>query len=478
MIRITQWWRGVAVLVAGLVLRETPLAAQRTTPPTAFVDVAVIPMDTERVLLHQTVVVQDGRIIALGPKDAIKVPAGAQRIKGRGKYLVPGFADMHTHISRYGPQAIDIALFTLVANGVTTIRDVEFSPKSKKPNLPPDGYTWQHVQLEGPTMFRLRREIAEGKRWGPRMYLSGPWDRDSTKSVRDNLTAYKAAGYDHIKLYQGFGLIEPSPAEVGPKEKPKQQRIDSVIVVARELGLPLASHGVGDFSATLRLGLKSIEHGLASSPEVIAATIRDSIWVVPTPHLTNTTLGSLACRYIRADASMLFPMPPLTYVLGVLGPRDSSGTGEWLQLDRGLKVIHDAGVGLLTGSDSPFLLTGYTIPRQFQAFVRAGLTPYQSLAIGTRNPARYFGTLDSTGTVTVGKRADLVLLAGNPLEDIRHANDIAGVMVQGRWMDRAFIEQELDRLHTTLLKLKPVPPKTTSATCDSLEKTTEWKAQP
>ncbi len=320
-------------------------------------------------------------------------------------------------------------------------------------------------------MFRLRREIAAGKRWGPRMYLSGPWGLDSTKSVRGNLTAYKAAGYDHVKWYG-----ESPRIPVWTNEKDPKRRFDSLSVVARELGLPLAAHGAGgNFSATLRMGLKSIEHLVpypkhdskdsVSLQEAVAATVRDHIWNVPTPYLINTTLGSLGRKYIRAELRMMMGVEPdservRTALNPQSEPQDSSGKAAFLQHDRVIKALQDGGAGLLTGSDLPFLLTGYTIPRQFQAFVRAGLTPYQSLAAGTRNPALYFGTLDSTGTVTVGKRADLVLLAGNPLEDIRHTSDVAGVMVQGRWIDRAHIERELDHLYGRWMK--PLPPGTKS----------------
>ncbi len=81
---------------------------------------------------------------------------------------------------------------------------------------------------------------------------------------------------------------------------------------------------------------------------------------------------------------------------------------------------------------------------ELQTLVWAGLTPYQALVTGTRNVAAYFGTEDSTGTVAVGKRADLVLLHGNPLTDIRHSSHIAGVMIAGRWRAQAEIERQME----------------------------------
>ena len=92
------------------------------------------------------------------------------------------------------------------------------------------------------------------------------------------------------------------------------------------------------------------------------------------------------------------------------------------------------------------MVPGFAVPRELAALVRAGLTPYQALVTGTRNPAEYFGTLDSAGTVAVGKRADLVLLAGNPLADVRHTAHPAGVMFGGRWLPRAEIDRRLAAL--------------------------------
>jgi hypothetical protein len=106
------------------------------------------------------------------------------------------------------------------------------------------------------------------------------------------------------------------------------------------------------------------------------------------------------------------------------------------------KALHDAGAGLLLGTDlSP---AGFQIHWELGMLVEAGLSPYAALLTGTRNVAEFLGTLDSAGTVAVGKRADLVLLDANPLADIRHTTALAGVMVGGRWLSRAAIDAQLD----------------------------------
>ena len=101
---------------------------------------------------------------------------------------------------------------------------------------------------------------------------------------------------------------------------------------------------------------------------------------------------------------------------------------------------------MLLGTDlsaAPYLVAGFSVHRELEALVHAGLTPYQALATGTSNVAAYFHTQKESGAVAVGKRADLVLLTGNPLADIRAVDAPAGVMVGGRWLPRDTIDQRL-----------------------------------
>jgi imidazolonepropionase-like amidohydrolase len=110
-----------------------------------------------------------------------------------------------------------------------------------------------------------------------------------------------------------------------------------------------------------------------------------------------------------------------------------------------LGALYRGGVPILLGSDAPQVwnVPGFSIHRELQRMVDAGLTPYQALELGTRNVAAFFGTLSQTGTIEVGKRADLVLLDENPLTDIARTNRQAGVMIGGRWLARAEIDHRL-----------------------------------
>jgi imidazolonepropionase-like amidohydrolase len=110
-----------------------------------------------------------------------------------------------------------------------------------------------------------------------------------------------------------------------------------------------------------------------------------------------------------------------------------------------IRALYAGGAGLLLGSDAPqiYNVPGFSIHRELEALVAAGLTPYQALETGTRNVAVFFGTSDRTGTVEEGKRADLVLLDGNPLTDIRNTGRRSGVMLRGRWLPQTEVESRL-----------------------------------
>jgi imidazolonepropionase-like amidohydrolase len=112
------------------------------------------------------------------------------------------------------------------------------------------------------------------------------------------------------------------------------------------------------------------------------------------------------------------------------------------------KALLDGGVPFALGSDAPqwWNVPGFSAHRELRALVAAGFTPFQALQSGTVNPARYFGTEDSTGTVARGMRADLMLLDANPLQDIGNSARIAGVMINGRWMSRAELDKRLASL--------------------------------
>jgi len=113
-----------------------------------------------------------------------------------------------------------------------------------------------------------------------------------------------------------------------------------------------------------------------------------------------------------------------------------------------LKALSDGGVGMLMGTDSPqiFSVPGFSLHREMQAMAKSGMSPYEILVSGTRAVGEYFRRSDTFGTVAVGRRADLILLNANPLDDIGNVTDRAGVMVRGRWFSEASIQERLDEI--------------------------------
>ena len=234
-------------------------------------------------------------------------------------------------------------------------------------------------------------------------------------SISAYVAAYKTEGYDFIKVHEeGLTLAV----------------LDSVLVAAQRLGIPVAGHVRNPARVEHVLwGYKSIEHPFT-----------DYLWNRRTDSISKwgtrdtTGFGVLAGTIRRA---------------GVWHCPTQAHYERWhfknpTVMRRFLKVEQDSGVKLLLGTDE--LPWQGVITSELQAMVTAGLTPYQALLTGTRNVAVYFGTLDEGGTIAAGKRADLVLLTGNPLQDVRYTAQPAGVMLGGRWLPRSEMDRRLAQL--------------------------------
>jgi len=429
----------------------------------AFTNVNVIPMDQERVISDQTVIVTDGRISNIGAAKKTKVPKGATVINGAGKYLIPALADMHVHMIgltwniMFPPQAQFTAedldfnkiLFPYVANGVTTVE----------------------IMSALPDHLALRDQIARGEVLGPRLILSKMIDApekafpepiavwvDDAASARQAVLDAKEAGYDRMKVY---GFLN-------------REAYDSILAMAKEVGMPVDGHIPVELSVEYILGAGQnlIAHSeevtrMAQgdfSPEridyfagIIAAS---ETWVSPTL-VTSRQIVAIFDDHEKelARPEMRYAQHPM--LQGIWSfflnnrylpiPEDyRQGIRDGFeQFGRPFtKALQDKGGKLLTGTDTglPTLVPGFALHEELEELVAAGLTPYQALRASTTNPFEFLGELEDAGTVEVGKRANLVLLEANPLENISNTQQIAGVMIQSRWLSKADIQAGMDEV--------------------------------
>lgn len=435
--------------LAALIL--APTAALAAQSAAAFVDVTVLPMDADRAIAGQTVLVEGGVITAMGPAGTVNVPEGATRIDGAGRYLMPGFAEMHAHVpGGNDPALVENVLFLWVANGVTTIRGMQGNPS--------------HLEL--------RDRIAAGDVLGPTFVAAGPaLSGNSIQTVdaaRSAVEAQHAAGYDLLKVHEG---IRPDVYA-------------AMAETAHRVGIPFGGHVPNDVGlyAALEAGQASIDHmdnvidalipadapvrdaaGLTQAGAVVmhadptmipavAARVRGAgAWVVPTVALWETFNDQRTADEVEAA------LPETRYVPDgmVQGWRnakermrggDAEAGRRTIELRRQiLKGFADAGVPLIFGTDAPqiFSVPGFSIHREIDVMTAAGLSPWQILESGTRNVAAYLGQADAFGTVAVGMRADLILLEANPLEDPANLQRRAGVMVRGTWLPESEIQARL-----------------------------------
>jgi hypothetical protein len=425
-----------------------------------------------------TVLISGDRISFVGSSTTARIPRDARVIDGRGKFLIPGLWDMHVHAFVY--HFSDFAGPLLIANGVTGARDM--------------GY---HID----TTLRWRSDIAAGREVGPRLVIGarvdGPvnkarfvshvvTDQDGARAV-DTLSRKKdgSARADFIKPYSWV----PRAAYFG------------MAAEAKKLGVPFAGHAPYSVSVVeaSNAGQKSIEHeddlmrACSSRDSVLRARIGDTTTVTPASDLAQmrdqaqvlratydpgkcrSVIETLARNHTWITPTLVVYQPYAhmfdsasthpelaKYVPGIiqggwrrrktgLDPTDSMVVRSYFSFDR-TSDLKNAGVKLLAGTDMPqaFIYPGFSLHDELTLLVQSGLTPLEALRTATYNPAEYLGALDSLGTVSTGKIADLVLLDASPLADIRNTRRISAVIANGRVFDAAARARLLTHVETAL----------------------------
>lgn len=387
-----------------------------------------------------TVVIRDRQIVRIAQGASVANPPGAQVVNGRGKFLIPGLWDAHVHLSWTTRSALPV----LVANGVTSVRDMG----SKLSEIDDWRARISASVLVGPRIFRSG-PILNGQRFNAYQLVVGT--PDETRGV---VRALKEAGVDFLKVHRrvpkesllalldeakkvGLPVVGHIPMTVSPGEAASLGFAGIEHTETLFEGTFAASVGDGPMSAAVR---RYREQGL---PELMARFVSNRVPVTPTL-VAYRSLLDLARPTALQDPRMKYVALSQRRELEKM-PRPSATDLEevgamFAELRSVVAAMHAAGVELLVGTDAAGpRIPGFTVQEELALLVEAGLSPMQALTAATLRPAQLLGQA-SLGRVAIGQAADVVLLDGNPLENIRNTTRIRGVVLNGRWLDRPALD--------------------------------------
>jgi imidazolonepropionase-like amidohydrolase len=429
-----------------------------------------------------TVVIRGTTIVAVGPSVSTSIPSRANTVNATGKFLIPGLADMHIHLTGSGEPdgSREFILPLLIANGITTARDM-------------GGYL--------DDLKKLREEINSGKRFGPQIVFAGPYLDGNPPSFQPSIVVQNATeaqtavhqlktdGVDFIKVQsrlsapayfaiaaaahkEGIRFVGHVPDAVSPfvASNAGQASIEHLTGIllacsSREDELrqqQVPAPPVGETPAELVIRQRRWQQEVLNSyspqkaDSLFKKFVANHTWQTPTlPLLLD--LAYLTPATDRANDPRLKYIPGNVKKIWEQGSRGSLANrtdADFAQraelIERSLGVVRDmsaAGVKILAGTDSvaPNVFPGFSLHESLADLVRAGLTPMQAIQAATSSPAEFLEREAQQGIITVGKRADLVLLDANPLDDIHNTGKINAVVLNGRLINRADLDALLKK---------------------------------
>jgi imidazolonepropionase-like amidohydrolase len=438
----------IAALTTSLVVAWPQPAPAQTI---AITDVTLIDGTGAAPRPGATVIVSGNRIskIVDGKPDLAGI---REVVDGKGKFLIPGLWDMHTHLAYVG----DVTCTTLVAYGVTSVRD-------------PGG------NLETVDWFRAR--IEQGSLIGPRIFRAGPVLDGSKPSSQDRLVIdtaddgrravgfVKARGVDFIKVRngaapdayfamlaearkQGLAVVGHIPYAVNPGEAidAGHQSVEHIVSlfegpVRRKVAAGMAQEqAIAEFTdaEAVRLARKMVAKGTWFDPTLVTYWYRAHQWEVRSANDPRERYVTASARAFQKVFTPPLDNPDIRRALAASFER-------FLEITR---ILHREGVRFLVGTDLAVPLTypGSSVHEELAWLVKAGLTPMQALVAGTRNGAEAVGRLADLGTIERGKLADLVLLDASPLADIANTQKITAVIANGRLLRRDALDTLLAQI--------------------------------
>jgi imidazolonepropionase-like amidohydrolase len=415
----------IAEILEGL--RATPVPALTILRHVRVVD----PVDST-VTPGQSIIVSEGQIAWVGASAAEPKVPDATVIDGGDRYASPGLTDMHVHDASASGWLLDLA------NGVTTVREM-------------GGFPW---------LLDAREHMKDGRMLGPTLYVAGtiinafPLEGYAV-IVRDAPTARRVVrqlagcGYDFIKIHN----VVPKPA------------FDAIAEEAARFGMDLVGHvphGMTNRYA-VEHGMRTVEHlkgflddrTLEMGDSDYVAVARPSVWVTPTLYAGRGFSPPDSLRAMLAAPALSYTPARLrqAWAASIALPPDDAwrrnANGEALRRRITRALAETPGVQFLAGTDAanyPFQVMGFALIDELQLLEANGLRPLAVLRAATSAPAAAMGAPENFGRIRRGMRADLVLLDGNPLASTAAFRSNAGVMVQGRWLDRATLDHAMAKL--------------------------------
>ena len=463
------------------------------SPPIAIVHATIVDVTGGPALQDRTVVIDSGRITHIGPSATTTIPADADVVDATGRYLIPGLWDMHAH-SWTDRQTRENIFPLYVAFGVTGVRDMTADCLTVCADR--DSTFWRPPTIA--LVRAWRADIAAGRLLGPWIVASSaqmdrgdnPWPGSvhvgSEAEARAMVQTARGRGVDFIKVHDdrlprdiffatadearrlGLGFAGHVPESVTPAEASDAgQRSMEHLRRLPEACSPLtdslfARWDAVDTSSTIsKDSIRAIQIGLEDAwissvsvtrcAPLFSRFVRNGTWHVPTlavlwPYAFHPDSGP-------ADTASLAYVPNAVRLewekrLGAVSPAD-------FRFDRALfrkrlELVHGmvrAGVGVLAGSDptNEYVVAGFGLHHELRLFVQAGLSPLEALQTATIAPARFLSSESETGSVAVGKLADLVLLDADPTVDIRHVSRIHAVILHGRLLRRPALDRLLSQ---------------------------------
>lgn len=479
---------GVRVPSATPAAGKPPTASVPLVQPYALTHVTLVDVQTGGVLRDRTVLVRNGRFERITPSGSARLPPGTAVLDLRGKWIVPGLMDAHVHLTK---APTDRALAELLASGVTTVRDVgAFASDSTTYAV-----GWGQVER----IARIARQVERGDVVGPRVLYCGPGFTSSSKArsgpndialarndtadaVPERDVAYlAAAGVTCIKVYSGASA----------------PHIRALGRAARARGLPLIGHSAeyAPISEQLSWGWSELHHAWIQPDELLATSALQMLpkqslfgrmfvgWALFDPHEAAArqvgrriaasglawvpTIAASEPNYLEwmwavmtygADSTDQMRIRSAILPAAPVGPSVADSLAAPSRVLHGFairwtRLLHEAGVTLIAGSDSPVEIRGDTalmpfgksLHRELRSFVLAGLTPLEALRAATVNAARHIGVGDSLGVIRAGTPADFVVVDANPLVDIGNLKRIHAVGTRGRYFARPALDSLIRR---------------------------------